>query len=106
MSLNVSDTLHLMAIILFCLGGLSLLAGIIVLLSRTMNKDIRTLATQTNRLAQKGIIDGVAGLVGNASSLLDATNQLVRTSTGIGVFLVFTSFILIGFSLLILTKMP
>ena len=62
MSFNVSDTLLLMAIILFCLGGLSLLAGIIVLLSRTMNKDIRTLATQTNRLAQKGIIDGFNGI--------------------------------------------
>jgi len=38
-------------------------------------------------LAQKGIAEDVAGLVGNASSLLSATNELVRTSAGIGVFL-------------------
>ena len=104
MPINASNILFLMAIILFCMGALSLFAGIVVLLSRTMNKDIHTLATQTNRLAQKGIIDGISGLVGNASTLLEATNQLVRTSTGIGVFLVFTSLILIGASLLIITK--
>lgn len=104
MSYNASELLLWMAIILFCMGGLSFLAGTIILLIRTMNKDIHTLAVQTNRLAQKGILDGVAGLVGNASTLLDATNQLVRTTTGIGVFLVFTSFLLIGTSLLILTR--
>jgi hypothetical protein len=104
MSFNVSDILFLMAIILFCMGVLSLIAGIVVLISRTMNKDIHTLVTQTNRLAQKGIIDGIAGLVGNASTLLEATNQLVRTSTGIGAFLIFTSLILIGTSLFIMIK--
>ena len=96
MSFTKADILLLMAIILFSLGVLTFIIGIIVLISRTMNKDIRTLATQTNRLAQKGILDGVAGLVGNASTLLDATNQLVRTTTGIGVFLVFISFLLIS----------
>ncbi|MFC1996554.1 hypothetical protein ACFLXI_02965 [Chloroflexota bacterium] len=104
MSFNTSEILLWMAIILFIMGGLSFLAGTIILLIRTTNKDIRTLAVQTNRLAQKGIVDGVAGLVGNASTLLEATNQLVRTTTGIGVFLVFTSFLLIGISLLILIR--
>jgi len=104
MSFNVSDIFLLMAIISFGMGALSFIAGIIVLLSRTMNKDIHTLAAQTNRLAQKGIIDGVAGLVGNASTLLNATNQLVRTSTGIGAFLMIIGFIFIGIALLILTK--
>ena len=32
-------------------------------------------------------IKDVAGLVGNASSLLDAINKLVRTTAGVGVFL-------------------
>lgn len=104
MLFNTSEILIWMAIIMFCMGVLSLVAGLIILLLRTMNKDIRTLAAQTTRLAQKGILDGVAGLVGNASTLLDAANQLVRTTTGIGVFLVFTSFLLFGISLLILTQ--
>ena len=104
MFLIVSDLLIWMSIILFFIGLLSVIAGIIVLLSRTMNKNIHTLATQTNRLAQKGITDGVSGLVGNASALLNAVNQLVRTAAGIGAFLVFTGLILIGTSLFILTQ--
>ncbi len=42
----------------------------------------------------KGIADDVAGLVGNASNLLSATNDLVRTSAGIGVFLAILGFLL------------
>ena len=102
MSYNAFEILQWMSIILFVMGGISFLAGTIILLFRTTNKDIRTLAVQTNNLAQKGIIDGIAGLVGNASSLLNATNQLVRTTTGIGAFFIFISILLIGISLLIL----
>lgn len=104
MSFNASEILLWMAIVLFCLGGLLILAGTIILLQHTRNKDVHTLAVQTNRLAQKGILDGVAGLVGNASTLLDATNQLVRTTTGIGVFMVIIGFILISTSIYILIQ--
>ena len=104
MSFNASEILLWMAIVLFGLGGLLLIAGAVVLLLHTRNKDVHTLAVQTNRLAQKGILDGVAGLVGNASTLLDATNQLVRTTTGIGVFMIITGFILIATSIYILIQ--
>jgi hypothetical protein len=66
---------------------------------------VHTLAVQTNRLAQKGILDDVAGLVGNASTLLDATNQLVRTTTGIGVFMVIVGFLLTATSIYILIQL-
>ena len=104
MSINASEILLWMAIVLFFLGGLLILAGSFILLLHTRNKDVHTLAVQTNRLAQKGILDGVAGLVGNASTLLDATNQLVRTTTGIGVFMIITGFILIATSIYILIQ--
>ena len=104
MSFNTSEILLWMAIVLFVLGGLLILAGSFILLLHTRNKDVHTLAVQTTRLAQKGILDGVAGLVGNASTLLDATNQLVRTTAGIGVFMVIIGFILISTSIYILTQ--
>lgn len=104
MSFNASELLLWMAIVLFSLGGILILAGSFTLLLHTRNKDVRTLAVQTSRLAQKGILDGVAGLVGNASTLLDATNQLVRTTTGIGVFMVIIGFLLIATSIYILTQ--
>jgi hypothetical protein len=81
------ELLLMMAAVLFLLGIGSSLIGIVILTVRSTGKDIRTLATQTTRLAQKGLADEVAGLVGNASALLDAMNQLIRTTAGVGVFL-------------------
>ena len=104
MSLNSTDVLLMMVASVFVIGVITFSAGVFVLLSRTMGKDIRTLANQTNRLAQKGVLDGVAGLVGNASALLDATNQLVRTAAGIGVFLSIVGLIMISSSIIILIK--
>jgi hypothetical protein len=81
---------------LFLLGAITLLVGIILLITRSAGKEVRTLATQTAKLARKGIAEDVAGLVGNASNLLSATNELVRTSAGIGVFLAVLGFLLMG----------
>ena len=83
----IYEILMLMAAVLFVLGIFSSITGIIILTTRATGRDVRTLATQTTRLAQKGLAEDVAGLVGNASSLLDAINKLVRTTAGVGVFL-------------------
>jgi len=70
---------------------------------RAAGKDVHTLATQTTRLAQKGLAEQVAGLVGNASALLEAVNKLVRTTAGVGVFLTVLGLLLmISASLLVL----
>jgi hypothetical protein len=87
LNLDIFDIKLLMVLGLFLLGAITLLVGIILLITRSAGKEVRTLATQTAKLAQKGIAEDVAGLVGNASNLLSATNELVRTSAGIGVFL-------------------
>ncbi len=105
MQFNSAEILLLMVAVLFFVGLITFMMGIIVLISRTMNKEIRTLATQSNRLAQKGFVDGIAGLVGNASSLLDATNQLVRTAAGIGAFLIFIGLGMMSVSLFILYQL-
>jgi hypothetical protein len=81
------ELLLIMAFSLFVLGMLTTITGILILTTRVTSKDLRTIASQTSRLAQKGLAEEVAGLVGNASSLLDAMNQLVRTTAGVGVFL-------------------
>lgn len=104
MSFNTTDILFLIAISLFLVGMLILCAGVLTLLRRTLGRDIRTIATQTTQLAQKGMLDGVAGLVGNATALLDATNQLVRTTAGVGVFMIFIGLVMIGFSVFIFAK--
>lgn len=94
LNLDIFDLKLLMVIGLFLLGAITLLIGILLLVTRSAGKEVRALATQTAQLAKKGIAEDVAGLVGNASNLLSATNDLVRTSAGIGVFLTILGFLL------------
>lgn len=94
LNLDIFDLKLLMVIGLFLLGAITLLIGILLLVTRSAGKEVRALATQTAQLAKKGIAEDVAGLVGNASNLLSATNDLVRTSAGIGVFLAILGFLL------------
>jgi len=90
------DLLFAMVAILFFLGMASTITGIVILTTRAAGRDLNTLATQTTRLAQKGLAEEVAGLVGNATSLLDAMNQLIRTSAGVGVFLTVFGVVVMG----------
>lgn len=95
-NLDVFDITLLMVVGLFVLGVITLLIGILLLITRSAGKEVRSLAAQTAQLAKKGIAEDVAGLVGNASTLLSATNDLVRTSAGIGVFLAVLGFLLMA----------
>lgn len=81
------ELLLIMCVMLFALGMVTSVIGVLILVFRANSKEVRTLAAQTSKLAQKGLAEEVAGLVGNASSLLEAVNQLIRTSAGVGVFL-------------------
>ena len=92
---TAQDFVFLLAGCLAILGMLSTATGILILATRTSGKDVQTLAGQTSRLAQKGLAEDVAGLVGNASTLIEALNQLVRTSAGVGIFLVLFGFVML-----------
>ncbi len=81
---------------LFFIGTIAFVIGMSVLVTRVTGRDIRDLAAQTIQLAQKGIAEDVAGLVGNASNLLNAINEMVRSATGIGVFLTILGVIMMG----------
>ena len=75
---------------LFILGGLTFLSGVMILLLSVWGYDQRNLLTQTNRIAQKGLADEISGLVGNASMLVSAINDMVRSRNGIGIVLILT----------------
>ena len=91
---NLPDTLRVIVTAMAVFGVISLAAGIYILFHKVMGGELKVIASQTARLAQKGISEEIAGLVGNASALLDALNQLVRTTTGVGVFLTLIGLIL------------
>ncbi len=92
---NTHDFIYILALSLTMLGVLSIVTGLIILITRASGRAVQTLASQTARLAQKGLTEEIAGLVGNASALIDTLNQLVRTSAGIGIFLVLFGFIML-----------
>jgi hypothetical protein len=93
-TITTHEILMFMAGIFFFLGVITAVIGIGILITRATGREIRSMALQTTRLAQKGLADSVAGLVGNASGLLDAINELVRTTAGVGVFLTLTGLVL------------
>ncbi len=101
---SIPDFLLTMASGIFLIGVIALCVGIFILVSRTLGKDVSAIAQQTTKMAQKGIADDMAGLVGNASTLLAELNGLIKTSAGIGVFLVFLGLILMAGSFWIVTK--
>ena len=84
---NAYTILMMMALILFLAGLVMFVSGLFILAMRASSKDVKVLSTQTANIARKGLAEDMAGLVGNASALMDAMNQLIRTTAGVGVFL-------------------
>ena len=95
-SINLRDIQLVMAGGMFLLGIGTFLTGILILVAGSWWHDLRTLTTQTTRIAQKGLTDEISGLVGNASALLNSINELVHTTTGIGVFLTMIGMLLMS----------
>ncbi len=96
--LTLRDMQIFIAAALFIMGCLCILLGAFVLITRGYSREIRTLAVNTARLGQKGMAQEVAGLVTSASELVSSINQLVRTASGVGVFLVSLGLVMIGAS--------
>ena len=93
---TIGEFIQTMATILFLTGLIALGIGIFILARQALGKQVQAIAEQTTKLAQKGIAEDLSGLVGNASSLLTALEELVRTTAGIGFILILISFALLG----------
>lgn len=94
---TIPNFLLTMATGIFLLGLITFSIGIFILVIRSgASQEMRTIAQQTTRIAQKGIAEDISGLVGNSAALIDSLNQLIKTTTGIGVFLVFIGIALIA----------
>jgi hypothetical protein len=103
--LSPFDLIFFMVMALFTLGAVSFVTGLMILAVRASGKDVKALVAQTSQLAQKGLAEDIAGLVGNASGLLDAMNQLVKTTAGVGVFLTILGVVLMSLASWIALKM-
>ena len=90
----------------FLLGMLTFVTGVFILAMNTMRQDIREITGQTSRLAQKGLAEELSGLVGNASTLLAALNDMVRTAAGIGIFLSLLGLALMALAAWLIFQIP
>ena len=102
--LNFSDFQIVIAVAMFIMGCMCILLGAFVLIGRGNSSEIKMLASNTARLAQKGLAEEVTGLVNSASALVASLNDLSRTSNGTGVFLLTLGLMMIGASYWILTQ--
>jgi hypothetical protein len=95
-SMTVNDFLLSMATALLICGIVMLGIGVYTLIGKLMGKELRTIADQTAKLAQKGITEEISGLVGNARTLIEALNSMVKTTAGIGILLLLLGVILLA----------
>lgn len=95
LDLTKNEFFLIMASAALIIGLILIIIGIVILVTRVLGGDVKKIALQTAKLAQKGIAEEVAGLVGNTTTLVDSLNGLVKTAAGVGVF-----FILIGLLML------
>jgi hypothetical protein len=95
-SMTVNDFLLSMATALLICGIVMLGIGVYTLIGKLMGKELRTIADQTAKLAQKGITEEISGLVGNARTLIEALNSMVKTTAGIGILLLILGVILLA----------
>lgn len=95
---DIARVLSAMASGLFLIGLITFATGVAVLVIRSIGQDTRIISKSIAQITEKGITDDISGLVGNASSLMTATTNLIQTTKGIGVFLVISGsvFMLLG----------
>lgn len=104
MDIDIKFFLLVMDAALFVLGVVMVMIGIAILAKKAFGNEVQALAATTSKLAQKGIADDIAGLVGNASALMNALQEMVKTAGGIGMFLILFGGIFIAGSLLLLIE--
>lgn len=77
-----------LAMTLLALGVLFIGAGFFKLVGFGFNNHARTLAAQSAKLGQKSITNDITHIVQAAVQLNESVNNLLRTSMGVGAFLI------------------
>jgi len=96
LDMTTNELIMTMAEFALALGIILLITGVVILITRVLGGEVKQIAMQTAELAKKGIAEEIAGLVGNASTLVESLNQLVRTTAGVGVFLIILGLLLMA----------
>ncbi len=78
----------IIAVTIFLLGGITLLFGLGVILSREYLEALRSLTRESSHLGAKAVQDAAfLPILDGAARLVDAVTRMVQTAVGVGAFL-------------------
>ncbi len=83
------------ALSLFLLGLTFIIAGFWKLLAFGLVSQAKAIAAQSVRISQKALSDDITRVTQAASQLSDSVNNLLRTTAGVGAFLILIGLLLL-----------
>ena len=86
--LTAENVRLLMGLSFFPVGLFSIAAGMLILIAGPYRQEAKILAQQSARISQKGLTDNISLVAQSATSLVEAVNNLIRTSSGNAVVLI------------------
>ena len=71
-----------MGLAFFPLGLAAIIAGLVILVAGPYRQEAKILAEQSAKIGQKGLTGDISLVTQSATALVDAVNNLIRTSSG------------------------
>ena len=78
----------MMGLSFFPIGLFSIISGLIILIAGPYKQEAKMLAQQSARIGQKGLTDDITLVTQSATALVDAVNNLIKTTSGNAIVLV------------------
>ncbi|MDK2981857.1 MAG: hypothetical protein PWQ55_2204 [Chloroflexota bacterium] len=93
-ALSANDFVLTLAGIVLALGVIAFIVGLFTLAFRVSSGDFNEITASSAKLAEKGLTDDVSDLVNGISEVLKSITEMTKTKVGVGIFLIFVSFVL------------
>lgn len=88
MLLTPTNLRLIMGVAFFFVGLLSSLSGLLLLIFAPYRKEAEALAAHTARIGAKALTDNISAVAQSATALIEAVNNLIRTSSGNAIVLI------------------
>ena len=88
MLLTPTNLRLIMGLAFFFIGMLSSVSGLLLLIFAPYRKEAEALAAHTARIGAKALTDNISAVTQSATALIDAVNNLIRTSSGNAIVLI------------------
>jgi hypothetical protein len=87
-TLTTDNLRVIMGMTFFVTGLIAIGAGMLMLIVGPYRKEAKIIAAQSARISQKALTDNISAVVASATTLVQAVNDLIRTSSGNAIVLI------------------